>query len=233
MTNNIKAVILAAGEGSRLGLNLPKILLEIKEGTTLLEYHLRGLKKIGIKEVVIVGGYKYNLIQEIISARNLDKQYRLSLVCVDWKGKGNGNGLYQARHKIKGKFLVMMGDLFIDYDLLKNLLLQKPLTIVVDSQPRNEIKENTTKVKIKEGKIIQIKKGNLPEFEAIEFGIALADERIFQFEITPQSDWIDIVAQAIEKEDVFSFDVKGAFWKNINHKTDLEEVKRYLNENNS
>ena len=55
----MKAIILAAGRGSRMKHatdNIPKCLLKVKE-KTLLEIQIEALKKAGIKEIGIVTGY--------------------------------------------------------------------------------------------------------------------------------------------------------------------------------
>ncbi len=67
VSNNLtKAIILAAGRGSRmkrLTLDQPKCLIEIK-GKTLLTRQLETLKKVGIKEVAIVTGYQSGRLKE-------------------------------------------------------------------------------------------------------------------------------------------------------------------------
>jgi choline kinase len=62
----MKGVILAAGLGMRLRpvTNfLPKALLEI-DGRALIEYSLEALRENGIREVVIVGGYRHQAIRD-------------------------------------------------------------------------------------------------------------------------------------------------------------------------
>lgn len=66
----MKALILAAGVGQRLGKesgDRPKCLLRFN-GRSLLERHLRCLRQIGIEQVVIGVGYQAELIREELSA---------------------------------------------------------------------------------------------------------------------------------------------------------------------
>ena len=60
----MKAIILAAGRGSRMG-NLtneaPKCLLEVYE-KPLIEHQIEALTKAGIKEISLVTGYKNELL---------------------------------------------------------------------------------------------------------------------------------------------------------------------------
>jgi len=228
----MQAVILAAGRGKRLGLGIPKILVEVSPKITLLEHHLKGLAQIGVNEIIIVGGYKCKLIDQIIQKKKLNKQYKLSLIKARWKKKGNAYSLFQAKDLIKDKFLLLMGDLFLDYSSLKKLLKKEPITIVIDRQPpRNLSTKAATKVKLKGNKVLWIQKGQLSKYDAIEFGVALVDKRVFRYKIEPTSDWIDLLGNILQRESIKVFDIKGAFWKNINYKKDLEEVRRYFQKN--
>jgi CTP:molybdopterin cytidylyltransferase MocA len=57
----IGVVLLAAGEGSRLGC-IPKSLIQY-QGKTLIQRHLQTLQEVGIDDVVIVTGYYYQAIE--------------------------------------------------------------------------------------------------------------------------------------------------------------------------
>ena len=64
----MKAVILAAGMGTRLGAHAqgnPKCLLEI-DGSTLLERSLTNLNDAGVRDAVIVLGFRGAAITELI-----------------------------------------------------------------------------------------------------------------------------------------------------------------------
>jgi choline kinase len=60
----VKAVILAAGQGTRLRPltdDRPKCLVGLG-GTSLLDYHLRGLRDAGISDITIIGGYRADML---------------------------------------------------------------------------------------------------------------------------------------------------------------------------
>lgn len=59
----IGAVLLAAGQGSRIG-GLPKALLKL-QGLSFLEHHLTALYAVGVSEVVVVTGYYYQSVETI------------------------------------------------------------------------------------------------------------------------------------------------------------------------
>ena len=61
----MKAIIYAAGRGTRLKADVPKILLEFG-GRTLLDWHALRLREVGIRKAVIVTGYLREKIAELL-----------------------------------------------------------------------------------------------------------------------------------------------------------------------
>ena len=103
-----QAVILAAGKSTRtypLTLTTPKPLLAV--GTkTLLEYNLDQLNGL-VKEIIIVVGYKKDMIKKKFKNR----YKKLKITYVEQKEQlGTGNALEVANKKIRGRFILLMGD---------------------------------------------------------------------------------------------------------------------------
>jgi len=69
----MQAVILAAGDGGRLGRDIPKILLEL-HGKSLLEYHVDGLQQLKIEEIILITGFRKELIDEHMKKKNLSEK---------------------------------------------------------------------------------------------------------------------------------------------------------------
>ena len=85
----MKAVILAAGEGTRLRpltITRPKHVLPIA-GKPLLEHTLEALKKSGISEVLIVVGYLKEKIFETLGTVSYTHLTLHDLLCVDLGGR--------------------------------------------------------------------------------------------------------------------------------------------------
>lgn len=64
-----QGVILAAGMGTRLGVygkDHPKSLYKFN-GKTLIERNIESLKREGIEEIIVIGGYKIEMIEPVIS----------------------------------------------------------------------------------------------------------------------------------------------------------------------
>ena len=65
----MQAIIMAAGKGSRLSeltQGNPKPFIEL-HGKKLIEYNLEAVQKIGVKEIILVTGYKEEAFAELTS----------------------------------------------------------------------------------------------------------------------------------------------------------------------
>ena len=119
----MKAVILAAGMGKRLGPmteESPKCLIEI-DGKTLLEASLDALKESGVKEVIIVIGHHGDLIKQ-----RLGSEYNgIKLIYIENKRYSETGSMYsfsQTKDLINDGILVLESDLIYDEKAIKTLL---------------------------------------------------------------------------------------------------------------
>lgn len=99
---NLKAIILAAGEGSRMKSKKPKVLHEIL-GKPMVDYVIRTAKDCGAEEVCVVIGHKAEQVQAGI----LDKNVTFALQA---EQKGTGHAVMMA-----GDFIDAESDMLILY----------------------------------------------------------------------------------------------------------------------
>jgi len=126
----MKAMILAAGLGQRLlplTKNMSKVLLKAG-GRSLIEYHLRALAAIGVKDVVINIHHCAALIKEQLGN---GAQYNINIIYSEEPQLLNsGGGIYQALDVLGDEpFILLNGDLWTDYPL--QTLLNKPATTML------------------------------------------------------------------------------------------------------
>jgi|TARA_Y100000310_G_scaffold36526_1_gene34370 NDP-sugar pyrophosphorylase family protein len=104
----MQAVILAAGKSTRtypLTLTRPKPLLKVSN-KTILEHNLDALRDIA-EEVIIVTGYKKNMIREFIKKNNPG----IKIKFLEQKAQlGTGHAVSILEDYIKDKFMLMLGD---------------------------------------------------------------------------------------------------------------------------
>ncbi len=116
----MRAVILAAGVGRRLGHDKPKILLNFG-GRTLLERHLAILAALGVGDVVIGIGHEALVIEDALTALG---QTDVSTVYNPDYEQGSILTLWRVRSALAagGPILLMDGDVLYDRRVLEPLV---------------------------------------------------------------------------------------------------------------
>jgi 1L-myo-inositol 1-phosphate cytidylyltransferase len=180
----MKAVILAAGQGTRMRALGPSKPMVSVEGTALLEMVIKNAIVGGVSEVVVVTGYNGAPLQEFVS--NLKTRIRIDIRCVineDWY-LGNGRSVLAARGHIGEPFHILMADHLIDPELL-NVVSSEPLPsgsarLAVDMRMQNPHVDidDVTKVLCKDDKIIEIGK-TISAFNAFDTGVFWCSAAIF------------------------------------------------------
>lgn len=104
MNKDIMAVILAAGMGTRMKSEIPKVLHKVN-GIPMLEQVIRVVKSAGCASCVTITGYKGELVREAVEGQTEFVEQKEQL--------GTGHALMQAVPKLEGKngyVLVICGD---------------------------------------------------------------------------------------------------------------------------
>jgi len=173
----MQAVILAAGEGRRLRpltKNRPKVMIPVGN-KPILEYIIDSLAQSGIRDIIIVVGYREDSIISYFGdgARwNVDITYAKQS-----KRLGTAHALYQAREYVKGDFLVLPGDNIIDSLTIKDIADEETYTILATY---SEITSKYGSVIEEEGKIRIAEKERGEEGGLIFTGIAKLSDDIFE-----------------------------------------------------
>jgi len=176
----MKAVILAAGEGKRLRPfteTMPKVMLPVAN-KPVLEYVFDAVKNSGIGEIIVVVGYKKEVIMEYFkNYEDIDIIY-----VVQDKQLGTAHALLQAKKYINDSFIVLSGDNIIDQSSISKLIKDKSKhSILIKEHPhpskygvvfveKNILKEIVEKPKEELGRFISTGIYKLPSsvFDDVE-----------------------------------------------------------------
>jgi len=124
--NNCKALIIAAGRGSRLKKhteNLPKCMLDF-DGKTLLQRQLDSYKENGIKDISLIRGYK----KEKIKYKGI-KYFENN----DYKNNNILNSIFYAEKVINGNIIISYSDILFDSSVVERTLKSDhDISVVVD-----------------------------------------------------------------------------------------------------
>jgi hypothetical protein len=105
----MKAVICAAGFGTKLKLNMPKAMVMIN-GKRIIDYQLKALKN--YDEIYVVVGYRSNLIIE-----HLKKHSNIKFIINNEPGLGIMHTMHLISNEINELALILDGDLIINDEL--------------------------------------------------------------------------------------------------------------------
>ena len=234
MNDNIKVLILAAGNGTRMKSNKPKVLHEIS-GKPMINYIIDTCFDAGIKNVSIVLGNKQELIKQFIPD-NVNIVYQKQQL-------GTGDAIKSASkylEKFNGKLLILYGDMpLIRKETIKNIIKNTKSNASIMSFITDQPK-GYGRVIINKDKSVKVieEKNTIPEEKAIKLcysgivcasskKIFLALNKIKKDKKSKEYLFTDIF-QIFEKLNVTVKVLKGseAEFKGINDRKQLIEVDK-------
>lgn len=126
------AVLLAAGLGSRLGEHTsrkPKCLVDVN-GIPLLDRSIRALTENGFTRIIIVGGYKADVLEEYLSMQ----QYEAEILVIYNHLYASTNNIYSLWIaynvlKLDESFLLLEGDLIFEDSILSTFRQQSSIAL--------------------------------------------------------------------------------------------------------
>jgi histidinol-phosphate phosphatase family protein len=124
--NNLIAIILAGGRGTRLGCltnKTPKPLLKINN-KKFLDYLIFDIARFGFKKIIIIAGHKGNQFLSYKNKTILDCKIDLY---IEKKLDGTSGAIYKIKNKIKSDFFIFNGDTLFNFNYLDLLLLSKEI----------------------------------------------------------------------------------------------------------
>jgi bifunctional UDP-N-acetylglucosamine pyrophosphorylase/glucosamine-1-phosphate N-acetyltransferase/UDP-N-acetylglucosamine pyrophosphorylase len=118
MPNTFYAVVMAAGKGTRMKSDLPKVLYPVLN-RPMIEYVLDVLEQAGVEKILTVVGYRSGLVRETLA-------HRKNLIFVEQTEQlGTGHAVMVCRDELKGHkvpVMVVAGDCpMIQVDSVKKL----------------------------------------------------------------------------------------------------------------
>jgi D-glycero-D-manno-heptose 1,7-bisphosphate phosphatase len=177
-TTSLDLIILAGGRGKRISKftkKIPKPLIKINN-IHFIQYLINFYSKYDFKKIFILTGYKAKTFNKFHK-----KNFNLiPTECVRERNKlGTGGAILQLRKKIKGSFLLINGDSFVNYDatgFIKKKLPKKNLSKILLVKNNNYKSNNKlAKLKINKDKSV-INNGKL-----MNAGIYFFKKKIFKY----------------------------------------------------
>jgi len=224
----MKAVVLAAGEGTRmrpLTANLPKPLLPVA-GKPFLRHTLEAVRSAGITSVAILIGWQGHRVRESFGD---GEAFGLSITYEEQaERRGTAHAIGRMRRHVDGAFLSVNGDVVVSGDALKAMVAHHRtvggpvvgLAEVQDPRPFGV-------VELDDGRVVRLEeKPRDPKSRLINAGIYVFDEDIFPLiektELSPRGEYeiTDTIRALIASRDVYGFRLPGE-WIDVGRPWDL------------
>ncbi len=233
----MKAIILSAGQGSRLGHlvdDRPKCLIDFN-GRTLLDRQLDTLEANGVHEAVVVTGFHDELVSQTIDRRSEGPAVR-TIYNPFYKVADNTGSLYMARDELVGDCLVWNGDTLVSRTLMERVVANPQAGICVTIDRKDGYDDDDMKVVEEDGRLKAIGKRISEGVNAESIGLLAfrsgGAER-FREEIeramrTTEGTtiwYLRVIHQIAQSADVWTLDIQGEEWGEVDFPPDVENAR--------
>lgn len=155
-----KAIILSAGQGSRLlphTQDRPKCLLDLA-GRTMLGWQLQALAAAGIREAVVVTGFREELVEQSLPALTPPGMHVRTSFNPFYKVADNLASCWMIRHEMSGPVLTLNGDTLIEPGIVERLVSAPAadITVTIDRKPAYD--DDDMKVVTEQNRLLAIGK---------------------------------------------------------------------------
>ncbi|GGA93262.1 phosphocholine cytidylyltransferase family protein [Puia dinghuensis] len=153
----MNVIIPAAGRGTRLlplTSNCPKCLVEIND-KPILHYLLSDLKKLNVTKVIIVTGYRGEMIREYVDAC----EYFSDIICIQNSQFDSTNSIVSlalSRTFWQNDFCIIDSDLLLRFDVVEQLIKSNNTCLFIDNTKNPDSID--MKVKVKDERLIYMDK---------------------------------------------------------------------------
>jgi len=235
-----KAIILSAGQGSRLGHltdDKPKCLIDFN-GRTLLDWQLDALAANGVEEAVVVTGFRDDQIDAALARRG-DRGPRVRTVYNPfYKVADNLGSLFVAREELDGDVLVWNGDTLVSEALMARVVgnrEQRGICVTIDRKKSYD--DDDMKVVVaKDGGLKAIGKRISEGVNGESIGLLafrgdgarrfrMAIEKAMRTTEGTTIWYLRVIHQIAQETPVWTFDIQGEEWGEVDFPEDVEAAQ--------
>jgi choline kinase len=236
---DMKAIILSAGQGSRLGHLVdgrPKCLIDFN-GRTLLDRQLDTLAANGVQEAVVVTGFHDELVDAAIARRGGGPAVR-TVFNPFFKVADNTGSLFMAREELAGDCLVWNGDTLVSKALMARVVGNRARSGICVTIDRKDDGYDDDDMKVVEdgGKLKAIGKRisegvNAESIGLLAFRAGGAEQFRAAIEAamrTPEGTtiwYLRVINHLAQSHDVWTLDISGEEWGEVDFPPDVDNAR--------
>ena len=156
----MKAIILSAGKGSRLGdltATRPKCLLPL--GTkSLLGWQVEMLAQAGVSSVCVVSGFETRQVEAEVKALARPDMVMRSVFNPFYHIADNLATCWMARSEMQDDFILLNGDTLIEAEIVRRLIASPPAPITLTVDHKTTYDDDDMKVQLEDGRVKNVSK---------------------------------------------------------------------------
>ena len=235
----MKAIILSAGQGSRLGHltdDKPKCLIDFS-GRSLLDRQLDALDANGVDEAVVVTGFRDDQIEAQLARRRSGPRVR-TIYNPFYQVADNLGSLFIAREELEGDCLVWNGDTLVSDALMAQVVGndRQGICVTIDRKPGYD--EDDMKVVVDVGGRLRAIGKRLPMAEVNAESIGLlafrgngaerfreAIERDIRTHEGTTIWYLRVIHHMAQASTVWTLDIEGEQWGEVDFPADIEPAR--------
>jgi len=240
----MQAIILSAGQGTRLlplTESLPKCLLPVDRGRSILEAQLRALAACGVERATVMVGFGAEQVEAHLAARPVPGIEVETFYNPLYKITDNLVTVWLAQRAMDHEFLLLNGDTLFDVPVLERLLRSPaaPLTLAVNE--KDQYDGDDMKVSLNGGRRLRAvgKTLDASVVDAESIGLmlfrqrgALAFREALDAAVREDSAlgawYLSVVNALAERIPVHTASITGLWWAEVDSPEDLAEVRAFF-----
>ena len=234
----MKAIILSAGQGSRLGHMVddrPKCLIDFN-GHSLLDRQLDTLEASGVGDAVVVTGFHDELVEQAIADRTGGPSVR-TIFNPFYKVADNTGSLFMAREELAGDCLVWNGDTLVSRELMRRVVANERGGICVTIDRKDSYDDDDMKViAADDGRLRAIGKRIAQGVNAESIGLLAfrsggaerfrdAIERAMRTSEGTTIWYLRVIHHLAQNGEVWTLDISGEEWGEVDFPPDVEAAR--------
>ena len=236
----MKAIILSAGQGSRLGHltdDKPKCLIDFN-GRTLLDWQLDALAANGVEEAVVVTGFRDDQIDAALARRGNAGPRVRTVFNPFYKVADNLGSLFVAKDELDGDVLVWNGDTLVSEELMSRVVGNRERQgICVTIDRKDGYDDDDMKVVVAEdGGLQAIGKRISEGVNGESIGLLafrgdgarrfrMAIEKAMRTTEGTTIWYLRVIHQIAQEAPVWTFDIQGEEWGEVDFPEDVEAAQ--------
>jgi len=234
----MKAIILSAGQGSRLGHlvdDKPKCLIDFN-GRSLLDRQLDTLEANGVHEAVVVTGFHDDRIEEALTKRSGGPRVR-TVYNPFYKVADNTGSLYMAREELSGDCLVWNGDTLVSRELMAKVVANQRSGICVTIDRKGDGYDDDDMKVVEDGGRLKaigkrISEGvNAESIGLLTFRAGGSEQFRAAIEAAMRTSegttiwYLRVINHLAQSSDVWTLDIQGEEWGEVDFPPDVDSAR--------